>query len=323
MAIKLSKKKVAAYNKTQTTPKTPSKVVPFIDRMTVGINFEANELSEGIHSNIWAQVADTAAFTQTAKVGSYNAAWRIKIPSAVKLKHYPFMQYRHADKCAARISLSFSPHDLGEDGLDEMHVALTSLVPDGWVSFVELGNISMIEVSADFPGVPVDSFHVLPQQTTTVKTWSNNGKLETLLLGKKAGNQTRIYDRAQKRMSKKQAWQAGDCTRVERILRQQSTPVKALLDLKNPFAGIEMVALPPSPPPEQPKSKEYVWHLFCDAVEVRGLPSALKLLPANTYRQRYRAWFKQHPQPWWQPDAIWKEWKPMIEKSRLANTDWI
>lgn len=69
MAIKLSKKKVAAYKKSQTTPKTPSKVIPFIDRMRVSINFEPGEMAEEVQSNIWAQVADKDAFTQVASKG--------------------------------------------------------------------------------------------------------------------------------------------------------------------------------------------------------------------------------------------------------------
>lgn len=319
MPIKLSKKKVAAYNKSQTTPKTPSKAIPFIDRMRVSINFEPGEMAEEVQSNIWAQVADKDAFTQVASKGSYNAAWRIKIASALKLKHYPLMQYRHADKCAVRLAIDFAPHDLGPDGLDHMHIALKSIVDGGWVAFVELGKVNMIEVTVDLHGVPMGGFHVLPQQTTTVKSWSNAGKLETLYLGKKQGNFTRIYDRGKKRVSKKQAWAHGHVTRVERVLKGQAIPVASLASLDNVFAGIKMVDLPPTAPPE---GKGYIWDLFCDAVAQRGLPSALKLLKSEEYRKNYRKWLAQHPKPWWQPEEIWAEWGPMIEKTRLASKDW-
>lgn len=319
MAIKLSKKKVAAYNKSQTTPKKSSKVIPFIDRMRVSINFEPGEMAEEVQSNIWAQVADKDAFTQVASKGSYNAAWRIKIASALKLKHYPLMQYRYVDKCAARLAIDFAPDDLGPDGLDLMHIALKSIVDGGWVAFVELGKVNMIEVTVDLHGVPMGGFHVLPQQTTTVKSWSNAGKLETLYLGKKQGNFTRIYDRGKKRASKKQAWAHGHVTRVERVLKGQEIPVASLANLDNVFAGIKMVDLPPTAPPE---GKGYIWDLFCDAVAQRGLPAALKVLPADTYRKNYRKWLAQHPKPWWQPEEIWAEWGPMIEKTKLASKEW-
>lgn len=319
MAIKLSKKKVAAYNKSQTTPKTPSKVIPFIDRMRVSISFEPGEMAEEVQSNIWAQVADKDTFTQVASKGSYNAAWRIKVASALKLKHYPLMQYRHADKCAVRLAIDFAPHDLGPDGLDHMHIALKSIVDGGWVAFVELGKVNMIEVTVDLHGVPMGGFHVLPQQTTTVMSWSNAGKLETLYLGKKQGNFTRIYDRGKKRVSKKQAWAHGHVTRVERVLKGQAIPVASLASLDNVFAGIKMVDLPPTAPPE---GKGYIWDLFCDAVAQRGLPAALKLVKSEEYRKNYRKWLAQHPKPWWQPEEIWAEWEPMIEQTRLASKDW-
>jgi hypothetical protein len=145
------------------------------------------------------------------------------------------------------------------------------------------------------------------------------GKLETLYLGKKQGNFTRIYDRGKKRASKKQAWAHGHVTRVERVLKGQAIPVASLASLDNVFAGIKMVDLPPTPPPE---GKGYIWDLFCDAVAQRGLPSALKLLKSEEYRKNYRKWLAQHPKPWWQPEEIWAEWGPMIEKTRLASKDW-
>lgn len=316
------KKKVDGYNKTQTTPKNPDNIIPFIDRMTVGINFKPDKMSEGIQSSIWGSVSDKDDFLQVPKKGSYNCAWRIKIASALKIKHYPFMQYRHANHCAERLSLTFSPHDLGEDGLNEMHAALVSIVPDGWVSFVKFGHVSMIEISVDFFGVTMNSFHILPQQVKTAKTWSTGGQLETVLFGQKNGNQTRVYDRAKKRKDQKQPWTLGPVTRLERVLRKQHIAVSALLDLENQFNGIKMVNLPSSPPPTLLPNKRYIWDLFCDAVAVRGMPVALKLLPADTYRKTFRAWIAQHPRPWWKPDEIWECWKPMIEQSRLSSTDW-
>ncbi len=322
MAIKIIKKKVSAYNKSQTPPETHDKAQPFIDRMTVGINFSPNAASEAIHSNIWAQLADTQTYPPAKTSGGYNKAWRVALNSPLKMKHRPFMQYRHADKCAARISLSFSPHDLGNQGLEEMHIALKSMIDDGWDAFIDAGMISMIEVSVDLPGVSMSNLHILPQQTTTVKTWSNAGQLETVMFGKKKGNQTRIYDRAQKRMAKKQAWAKGKATRVERVLRSQAQPVKSLPSLPNAFSHLAFVDLPPTPPPGEPKGKEYVWHLFSDAVHVRGLPVALKMLPEDSYRKRYRKWLAQHTKPWWQPEQTWLGWEPMIEKTRLAKNGW-
>ena len=108
-------------------------------------------------------------------------------------------------------------------------------------------------------------------------------------------------------------------TRVERVLRGQAIPVASLANLDNVFAGIKMVDLPSTAPSA---GKAYIWTLFCDAVAQRGLPAALKLLPADTYRKNYRKWLAQHPKPWWQPEEIWAEWGPMIQQTKLGSKDW-
>ena len=252
MAITISKKKVATHNKNKTTPKTPEKITPFIDRMTVGVNYEPNDLSADIHSNIWTQTNDTSVFAAVKPGGSYKRAWRIKLNAAVQIKHFPVMRYRYAEGCAARLSLTFSPHDLGPKGLEELHAVLVSIVPQGWGSIVEDGQVTMLEVSIDLPGIPIGNCHPLMQQTTVVKSWSTGGKLETLLFGKKSGNQTRMYDRGQKRKSKKQAWPHGETTRIERVLRGQHLPIQQLPELANLFAGMNFIDLPPKPPPSEP-----------------------------------------------------------------------
>ena len=39
-----------------------------------------------------------------------------------------------------------------------------------------------------------------------MKEWKRNGELETLVFGKKKGNQTLIYSRKKKRLAKGQPW---------------------------------------------------------------------------------------------------------------------
>jgi hypothetical protein len=98
--------------------------------------------------------------------------------------------------------------------------------------------------------------------------------------------------------------------------------MSSLPDLKNPFALIKMVNLPSSPPPTLLEKKRYIWNLFINAVATQGMPVALTMLPADTYRKTFRTWIAQHPRPWWKPDEIWEGWKPMIEETRLSSTDW-
>lgn len=67
-------------------------------------------------------------------------------------------------------------------------------MPDGWGYFVVYGRVTMIEISVDLPNVSVDQVHLTPQQGPSSMAWKTNGQLETLVLGKRGSNQTKIYD---------------------------------------------------------------------------------------------------------------------------------
>ncbi len=328
MPIKIPKPSTASYNKTQTpqkkliTIKKKKKQAPkpFIDRISLILDIGDKAEAEGIHANIGAQFDDTQTFQSAKGGGAYQMARRLCLPSATKAKHYPLIQYRHYQKLAVQFRLTFSPVDLDLSCMTEMHVLLTSLLEGGWCAFIEKARITMIEVSVDLDGVPISEVHPLPKQTTTAKVYSNNGHLQTLYLGKKKGNQYRIYDRAEKRNAKKQGWSSGECTRVERVERGKSIKPLELKQMPNPFLGLSFVDLPQSPP--QGKQNEYVWPLFCDSVQQRTLPVALKLLPATTKRKEFRSWLSQHPKPWWDPDAIWDQWPKMLDDTKFLDVSY-
>jgi hypothetical protein len=119
----------------------------------------------------------------------------------------------------------------------------------------------------------------------------------------------RIYSQIAEQKSKGKSWAGAPVVRIERILgpRYKHT-IPSLGELDNPFAKI-MLTHPPPPCPAWEKS--WQWAMFCDVVRVRGLPSALALLPEDR-RQKYRAHLKLHKQGWWDPDAIWKLWPKAI-----------
>ncbi len=201
--------------------------------------------------------------------------------------------------------------------MHQLHAVLTSIMPDGWLFVLEYGRVSMIEVSVDMPGVEMNSIHVLPKQVTTVRTWSTNGKLETLYLGKNTGNQWRIYNRGLKRKAKGQSDPKYEGTRIERVLRKGfSIPLLDLPYMKNPLLGLGIVMAPQDKPPGE--NNELVWKLFMDAVEVRTLPVALKLL-GKKRRTQYRAWFAKHPIDWWKPELIWARWEDELHELGIAD----
>ncbi len=256
-------------------------------------------------------------FKEGKKWGQFSVSKRVVLPFIIDSKKWPVLQYRHESGYAKQLRLEFSPVDLGSTGLDDLHVALVTLIPDGWPFVLQNGRITGIEVSVDVPKVDINDFNVMPQQVTTARSWSTGGKLETLVLGKSKGNQTKLYNRAAKRKAKGQTSPHYEGTRIERRLRLvHNLPLIKLPSMPNPFLGLKMVALPPSKPPSEPKS--YMWEMFMDSVAQRSLPVALKLLPIEK-RTLYRAWLAQYPVGWWDPATIWSHWPEYVMQSGLLG----
>lgn len=338
MPIKITVKKPPPSNETQTLVEKgsgkaanpppavspePASLIPFIDRISVVLDVADGDDASAIHSGIWTQLNDTAVFKTGKKWGPYQVGRRVVIDSLVNAKKWPLLQYGWADHKgvhkAAKFRTEFSPVDLGPDGLTEFHAQLISIMPDGWAYFVAHGRVTMIEVTVDLPNVPVDQFHLMPQQGPSAMAWKASGQLETLVLGKSGSNQTRVYDRGKKRIALGQKWTGPPTTRVERRLRfQQPIPLAKLGLLPNPFSAMTMIVTQTAPPPDEVKAP-YVWTLFLDSVSVRGLSTALKLLPAGK-RTMYRKWLMQHPTSWWDPHAIWSKWPGVLKDLKLLKS---
>ena len=187
----------------------------------------------------------------------------------------------------------------------ELHAVLVMLMHNGWDYVLDHGKITRIDIAVDLPGVRMDEFMFLPQQGLTMAQWAVDGHLETLCFGKPGGNQTVIYNKKKEQLALGKPWLGKSVVRVERRLR--SPAAKKLADLKqwsNPFAKMVLTEIMP-PPPDNGKDRQ--WSMFEDSINVRGLTNALALLLEDR-RKKYRAHLKQHPQKWWDPEAIWSHW---------------
>lgn len=303
---------IVSYNKHEKGPKKWDTKL-FIDRMNVGIQFENGQEAADIHSNIWNMVADTTVFTQIKTVKTYSASWKMNLPSVADKRHHPKLHYRYDKPFATRIAVSLKPVDLGAEGMADLHSILVSVVDDGWGAFLHRGIVSELEVSIDLYGIDVNDLHPLPAKSTTKTTYSNDGKLETIYMGKKTGNQWRIYNKTAHRHAQKKPNYTGTRTRIERIERSLGIKVEELHMIKNPFLTLELLEMPLTPPPSLPESKQYIWEGFCALVQIKGLQAALRRLPKTHYRPMFRAWIKAHDAPYWEPAAIWKQWVPMLK----------
>lgn len=313
MPITIVKKKPASINKTQTTLQNVTAKL-FIDSMTVGFDFTDKTEAQDVHSKIMAAVADNKTFRLAKRPGNYTRCWQLNLLTVGKEKHHPRLMYRHSGNLAQRIAINMHPNDMGSNGIEEMNYILTSIIDAGWKVFIDRSSISMLEVTVDLAGVAIRDVHALPEKAFSQKEIANNGRLQTLYLGKRNANQWRIYDRTAKRHAHQQFSYTGEVTRIERILRNTNIKLKDLATVPNTFATLKLADLPLTPPPELSKSKHYIWELFCDSVQHRGLLPALKLLPEASYRSQFRKWLKANEAPYWQPDELWKAWKPLTAK---------
>lgn len=333
MAIKI-KKKTPLSNEPTTTLKSASETsgtakessqqpgqgpVPFIDKISVVMNVPA-DMAHASYLSIMAQTKDTGVFKSAQQKPPFNRSWRIALDCLSNSKKWPLLMasFDKSIEQALKFRVEFSPVDLGSKGMGELHAALMMLVDGGWKSFAEHGRVTMIEITIDLPGIGVEQFDALPKQAVYRQAWGKNGQLETIVFGKAAGNQTKIYNRGKKRTDKGQKWLGPVTTRVERRLRPQGLQLTALSKIANPFAGIILPTSSIPAPSDEPDTKTYLWTMFQDSIKVRGLTGALNVLP-EAKRTTYRAWLKQHPVPWWNPQVIWMQWPDYIADLRISD----
>lgn len=324
--IKIPVKKAGVYNKDQTLPEIPEtettsttstalSLTPFIDKIVITIVPPTAEVGQSIHDAFFTYAEDKTLFLDARRIRTFTIGKRIVLSGGFGTTANPHLMIAHGHGKVTRLRLEFSPADLGLEGMHLLHSALVTFLPDGWDFVVENGLVRKIEVSVDLPNIPTSSLYPLLKQTTSAQTWSNDGLLQTLVLGKsKSGAQTRIYDRGAKRKAKGQLSPEYEGTRVERIV-MLARPLSKLMALPNQFSHIQFTIAPPTPPSEP---KPYIWAMFMDSVAARSLTVALKLLPPEK-RATYRKWFNQHKVDWWDTDAIWKRWPDYLTSSGLLK----
>ncbi len=335
MPIKLPIKATAASNKNKTLgknatqpeyPETKHQIpTPFIDKISLVLTPPNDEDSYEIFNAVFSVADDNTLFSDApgGKKGAFKFAKRIILKSVFDFKRLPLFQmsYDKHKKQALKLRLEFVPVDLGPKGMAELHVAVNMFFDGGWEYVVHHAHITRIDVTVDIPDTRMDSFLFLPQQAATTTQWQYKGKLQSYYSGKSKGNQTKIYDRKAKRLSKGQQWPGKAAVRIERkLINQHNMKLSDLHTLANPFAGMTMTENVPQPP-DSPPTKKWVWAVFCDSVKVRGLTDALALLP-QAQRTKFRKYIKANPISWWKPDEIWKTWGPMLDELQIAKSNW-
>lgn len=288
---------------------------PFIDRLciTAKLTSEDADLTKAPH---FAATTDQSVFKSAKYSKGYKRAYKLALPSVLNSTHWPHYQFTWDEHGISRVRIDLVPVDLGWEGMIDLHSVLVTLLPDGWQFFIKHGNVTRLDVALDFPELAMNDFMILPQQCLTVTRRSNHGQLQTVELGKPKGNQTCIYDRYQKRIAKGQGCHYSQCVRVERRLRAKPFPLASLEKIKNPFAGLQLIAKPlPKPGFEK---HQWKWDQFKYTAEAIGLESALATVPEKR-RARYRKFLKQLSTSWWDGDASWSQWDKCLSATPVAD----
>ncbi|WP_374846248.1 hypothetical protein [Brucella ciceri] len=339
MAIIIPKKKGTASNKTETHPETPDICLhkpqpaftahspqypePFIDKISIVVTPDKSR-GHMMYQELFTTLDQKTEFLDASKPkGGYQLAKRLVLQSVDQLKRYPLIQFRYLKdhKLIERFRLEFVPVDLGSNGMEELHIVMGGLIEDGWDYVRKYGKVTRIDISIDIPNVSMESFLLLSHQSVSSRTWSMDGRLETIVHGKKKGNQTIVYDRGAKRKAHGQSAEGKQGTRVERrLIKLPMVTVAGLVQLENPFAKLALLEKLPTIPPASAKSasQKGQWQMFCDSVQVRQLSNALTLLSAEK-RAEYRKHIKQNSAPWWDPDAMWGKWSSVLEQMRFTG----
>lgn len=209
------KYKAKPSNKAETLPKHP-----FIDKISITLTPKIEQDAHDMYMGLFQSLDDVEVWAYATTGKGYNLGKRIKLPSIVDQKRLPLFQARYDTKKQKieSIRMEFVPVDLGPVGMAELHAVMMTLMNGGWEYVAKHGRISRIDVSVDLPGVRMEGFQFLPKYPSTTMRWTVNGVLQNVAYGKPKGNQTLIYNRKTKRLSKGQEWLEQSVVRIERRL---------------------------------------------------------------------------------------------------------
>jgi hypothetical protein len=319
----------ASSNKPKTNPKLPDKpsepsdaddVIPFIDKLSVIIKpanaDDAHDMYHAMKTAFSAKSLYEPVFFNPN--GGFKESKQIVLEG---FKQKPLIQYLYYNETVEKIRLEFNPRKLGVEGMKALNANLMILMDEGWGYVVDYGHITRIDIAFDLPGKRPEDFLLLKDIAVTSRTWSRQGEVQSIALGKGSGNQSAVYSVKAKRLNKGQPWDGSARTRIEKRIKKPSVSgLKYLADLPNPFVDLSIVPCMPGPPSANGKPPNELakreWSRFMDSVKVRSVNPALALIPEDR-RAKYRKHLKANALPWWDPEKIWINWPKALEVLKI------
>jgi hypothetical protein len=290
---------------------------PRIDKITITLDGSSSEDEAHIRAAAFASLDDKEWFVSAKKSPDYQIAANIICGKSGRRAYFNCSPKPGKKRPFCR--LEFNPDQLGQIGLQGLHVALNSIMPNGFHYVLAQGRVSKVDIAVDIPKLRMDQFLALPPQGLTYQRWSREGHVETIYLGSSHGNQTRIYDKGKQLKKHEHLSILGHLVRVERTLRPNSKLKFAdLPNIANPFLDLTLTKTMSAIPGPPTKKDARLWAMFAHSVQVGDLAVALPLLSPSK-RTLFRAHFEANVHPLWNPDAIWMHWPKMLAKLGMFN----
>jgi len=184
----------------------------------------------------------------------------------------------------------------------------------GFFDLLAHGRVSNIEICRHIlQRKPDDYLFRVKYARSQQSIFGSDGGLETLYFGKRAGNQTCIYNKA-KQLHGNSA--ENDCIRIERRLKPKNTKIVNLWGLANPFKHVSIFSLKANKLPNSITIGH--WIAFQDACRYRGVNQAIKCQPKFLHTKLKKI-VSDNPVDWW--DIADTDWEYLLTDA--LNEAWL
>lgn len=232
------------------------------------------------------------------------------------------------------LRVEFNPNTLSPG---EVRFVLDSVFDGGYTLIMD-GTLTRIDLSIEVNHrKPEEVVFYYPNIRNTTMKYGEKGDLQSVYLGDKNSTHWLVYDKNQKRMEKNRKCKYDQyaipvpkddpsfpdypVTRFERSFYPESVSytLDSLQQDKNPFHKLFVVECFKFDELELPKKYKKnpeavaLFRFFLDSCEVRGLQSALKILPTNYYRNQYLKILEDAKADWWDGVEIWNQLPQLIQ----------
>jgi len=309
----------------------PIVTAPSIDKMSVVIDIpDPALLGHMNHEFIERTKTDYLCYRQIKASNKYTVGVQILCPDENGEFHSdgPSVLYQATkkDHPNPQIRLSLNPMKVfgpmnysspkipGDPVKDYLDLEFQSACGSSFFEMLAHARVTNIEIYRNILFRSPDDYLFRVKSVQTCQSiCGKNGKLQTLYFGKRAGNQTSVYNKSVQLHGKDAK---NDCIRVEVRLKPKKMKIHELWSMANPLDRVSIYSLKNDKPP----FGEAHWIGFQDSCRLRGITKAIATQPKECRYKLGKA-VAENPVNWWAIDAdMWDElWTEVLDAAWLTH----